>query len=922
MTDSFSLHWLSFTLAWVAIAAAPLWSQERSADDVEFFEKKIRPVLVEHCYECHSADAKAIRGGLRVDSREAFRNGGDSGAAVVPGHLDQGTLLDALRYETFEMPPKQKLPESVIRDFETWISLGAPDPREDVATTPPEHEIDLQQGRQFWSFQPIQQRARPKVDRTTWPIHEIDTFILAAQEQHNLLPGPDADELTLLRRLCFDLTGLPPTVTQIDRFLQDNSGHRVENIVDELLASPRFGERWGRHWLDLARYSDSTGGGRSLLYGEAWRYRNYVIDSLNDDKPYDVFIREQIAGDLLQSEDFYERQQQIIATAFLALGPHNYENQDKEQLRMDVVDEQIDTMGRVFLGMTLGCARCHDHKFDPIPTTDYYALAGIFRSTNSLVDGNVSRWVSTPLPRSPEQARQLAEFQEQQAQTKHEIEQLQQRIETLKSALPAVEIDNLQAELSGDWTNSTSVKGFRHADYQHSSDVTASAQYSFDVEPGMYEVRISYTEHGNRTRKAKVTVRHADGETESLINQQLAPNVDGTWHRLGEFPGAETLVVTIQPTEQAATIIDAVQIISKSDISDQQLSENQQQIEQAEFRIRELEKRLKRPAPVQAVDVVSVADVEQPADYFVCIRGNPHNLGAPVRRGFLSVIGDLIEQPPSAQQSGRLELAEWITHPQNPLTARVYVNRIWHHLFGAGIVRTVDNFGAPGESPSHPELLDSLARSFMDGGWSTKRLIRHIVLSRTYQLSSQPTGDVTNDADNRFLTHQNRRRLSAEEIHDAMFVASAELDFAAIDDAVRPGTKSEYGYAFEFGHRAVYLPVFRNRLPDVLTVFDFPDPNLSRGRRTSSTISPQSLFLMNSEFVSQRSRATARRVLKLHDDPTSRLNWLSLSILGRYPHSDETRLFDEFLDGDSDSLDRWTSICQTLFASLDFRFVK
>lgn len=891
--------------------------------EIEFFEKKIRPVLIQHCYECHAVSAKSIRGGLLLDSASAFRKGGDSGPSFQPGDPAEGTLLDALRHETFEMPPQQKLPDSVIRDFETWIQMGAPDPRQEEKTADhPKSGIDLEQGREFWSFQPIQNRPLPQVRNSDWSASPIDHFILAKIEENDLHPGLDADPLTLLRRVTFDLTGLPPTAEEIEAYLADTSPDRWEQLVDRLLSSRAFGERWGRHWLDLARYSNSTGGGRSLLYGESWRYRNYVINSFNNDKPFDQFIREQIAGDLLTTDDYRERQEQLIATAFLILGPHNYENQDKEQLRMDIVDEQVDTVGRVFLGMTIGCARCHDHKFDPIPTTDYYALAGIFRSTHSTVDGNVSRWVSTPLPLSPEVEQERKQHQLLIAERNDAMKELEALIEQLKSGIPSIVIDNDEAQLTGSWTESTSVDGYVGKNYQHSNDTTASATYTCDVEPGNYEVRISYTEHSNRPRKARVTVTDSKGEKEFLINQRLTPNVNGTYHSLGEFTADKELTVVIQPIDTGSTIIDAVQLIPLQDIASDDRKQTENQLKQARQELKRLKTEAKQETLEEIPQVVSVEEMDSPDDYFVCIRGNAHNLGQPVTRGFLSVINTTADHAIPSGVSGRLELANWIADPENPLTSRVIVNRVWHHLFGAGLVRTVDNFGVPGEKPSHPALLDWLARDFTKTGWSIKQLIRQIVLSRTYQLASNPTDSEERDPENRWLTHQRQRRLTAEALHDALLSASGELNPLPADDTIRAGTKSEYGYTFDIGHRAVYLPVFRNRLPGIFTVFDFPDPNLSNGKRNSSTISPQSLFLMNSDFAYQRASGTAKRVLEHDGDVDERVEWLVLTILNRYPNSDEQRILLDFVGPDPDSEVQWTIAAKALFSSLDFRFLK
>ncbi|HTU19832.1 MAG TPA: PSD1 and planctomycete cytochrome C domain-containing protein, partial [Gemmataceae bacterium] len=605
-----------------------------------FFEKKIRPVLVAHCYRCHSTATKR-RGGLALDSREGVRKGGDSGPAVLPGKPNESLLLRVVRYsEEPRMPPKGKLPDAVVADLEKWIAMGAPDPRTAAAaaTTKP---LDVSAGRQFWAFQPPRRHPVPKVKDASWPRGDIDAFLLAALEAKELRPAADADRAVLLRRAYFDLIGLPPTPEQIDAFVRDRSSNAFATVLDELLASPHFGERWGRHWLDVARYAESSGGGRSLLAPDAWRYRDYVIDAFNRDVPYDRFLTEQIAGDLLPAATPEERRRQLIATAFLVLGPTNYEQQNKDVLEMDVVDEQIDTMGRALLGLTLGCARCHDHKFDPIPTRDYYALAGILHSTQTLVHDNVSRWVEQPLPVRAEQEETLR---------KHEaiVADLKKRIQQAK----------------------------------------------------------------------KDKKKAAASELEKQLRKQQASGP-------------------------------------------------------------------RRPV------AMAVREASRIEDCAICIRGNIGNRGAKVPRGFLQVasIGSPSALP--AKQSGRRELAGWLASRDNPLTARVMVNRAWHHLFGAGLVRTVDNFGTAGERPSHPELLDYLAVRFMADGWSVKKLIRTIMLSRAYQMSSAGRSDtLVIDPENRLLAHMNRRRLDAECLRDAMLTISGRLDRTLGGPTIKKGTTS------------------------------------------------------------------------------------------------------------------------------------
>ncbi|HCE05934.1 MAG TPA: hypothetical protein DEQ62_06345, partial [Verrucomicrobiales bacterium] len=370
--------------------------------DLEFFEKKIRPVLVSECYQCHSKDEK-VKGGLRLDWKGGWQEGGDSGAAIIPGQVGKSLLIQAIRYSDaeLEMPPKKRLTAEQVADFEKWVAMGTPDPRNSAEATTEDQQLNLEAARRFWAFQPVTKPAKPQLKDKAWPHNGIDRHVLAALEAKGIGPGPDTEDLTLLRRLYFDLTGLPPTPEQMAAFKRAAATDRqsaIENTVDALLASPHFGERWGRHWLDVVRFSESTGGGRTLLMKEAWRYRDYVVNAFNADKPYTEFIREQIAGDILPEGTLAQRRERLTATAFLLLGPTNYELQDKTVLEMDIVDEQMDTMGKAFMALTIGCARCHDHKFDPIRTEDYYGMAGIFKGTKVVVHSNVSKWNERPLP--------------------------------------------------------------------------------------------------------------------------------------------------------------------------------------------------------------------------------------------------------------------------------------------------------------------------------------------------------------------------------------------------------------------------------------------------------------------------------------------------------------------------------------------
>ena len=706
---------------------------------VEFFEQKIRPVLSGHCLKCHSAEAeraKKLRGGLLLDTRYGVRKGGESGPLLVPYKAADSLLIKVLQYDDeVRMPPKGKLPDSVIADFEKWVNMGAPDPRQEPAATGKQVGMTIDDGRDFWAYKLPKPPVVPAVKAAGWPLDAIDCFVLARLEARGLKPAPEADRAILARRLYYGLTGLPPKPEEVDAFTRDPDPLAYEKLVDRLLASPRFGERWGRHWLDIARYAESVTL-RGLIFKEAWRYRDYVIRSLNRDVPFDRFVREQIAGDLLPAASPADSRRQLIATTFLALGNTNLEEQDKKQLRMDVVDEQLDVIGKALLAQTITCARCHDHKFDPIPIRDYYALAGILRSVKTMEHANVSRWIEVPLPADPSE----------------------------------------EAEL----------------------------------------------------------------------------------------------------------------------------------------------KRLRDAGPKRPM-VMTVVEEQQIEDARIHVRGSVHNLGESVPRGFLRVATYGTASVISKGQSGRRELAEWIVSPENPLTARVIVNRVWHWLFGAGIVRTTDNFGTTGERPSNPELLDHLAVSFVADGWSMKRLIRRIVLSRTYRQSA--AGDGSADPDNLLFGRANRRRLEAECIRDTMLHVSGQLSHQGGGPTFPASLSADYGYQAAATCRSVYLPMFRNSPPEILALFDMADLSTVTGRRNGSTVAPQALFLMNDAFPAEQAKHAAARLLgeKLADDDARVIRAYRLT-LGREPTAGERRVAAKFLRG-QEAHEAWAMLFHALFASADFRYV-
>ena len=828
--------------------SAPLLqaAEEPTPEQLEFFEKKIRPILATRCYSCHSAKAKALKGGLLLDHRQGWVTGGESGPAITPGSPAESLLIQAVNYDGLEMPPKEKLTDQQIADLTRWVRQGAPDPRTGKGISPIRRDIDIAQGRKFWAFQPPVAAALPAVKNETWPLDPIDHFILAGIESAGLAPVGDADRRTLVRRLYFDLVGLPPTSQQVEDFVNDTSSRALETLVDRLLESPHFGERWGRHWLDVARYAESTGMERNFTFPHAWRYRDYVIDAFNRDLPYNRFITEQVAGDLLPAKTPAARNRLTIATGFLAMGPKSLNQRDVNVFRMDIVDEQIDITTRAVMGLTVSCARCHDHKFDPFPTEDYYAIAGIFRSTRTLFGtgkGQGNRRATGLVP-------------------------LVSDTPNKKATPPPAQDDKKKDQIA------------------------------------------KLTE---QLRKARNELRKLQGPRKGKKGKKKS-------NRKGNKNKSASPKTTATP----------------------------QQIKQARNRVKQLNRKLKqarkggqRNSKPTGPVAMGVQD-GSPEDCRVHVRGNVRTLGKSIPRGYLQVVS--LDSAPeiNGKQSGRLELASWLTSPENPLPARVMANRIWYHLTGRGLVTTLDNFGAMGQRPSHPGLLDHLSLEFTRDNWSVKALIRKIILSRTYRLASTPQpANSAKDPQNALFWRMNHRRLDAESIRDAILAASGQLEttppkrsvVAEIGDANvgrAGGTLTKLNAASR--HRSVYLPIVRNALPEMLRLFDFAEPSIIVGRRDVTTVPAQALFLLNSPFVLEQSDHMARRILASADDDAGRVARAYGLTLSRPPTKRESitaiTLVKDHLaslpgqDTDGDRQRAWSSLCQALMACAEFRYLQ
>ncbi|MEW4490610.1 DUF1553 domain-containing protein [Thalassoglobus sp. JC818] len=953
-----------------------LFSLQAVADSagIEFFEQKIRPVLIKHCYECHSVETKSVKGGLLVDSAAGLLNGGDSGPSLVAGRPDESVLLEALRYESYEMPPSGKLPEEVIQDFEKWVSMGAPDSRTDPVKGGSESkEIDFEAARQFWAFQPPESHVVPTVQDVEWPRSWIDSFVLSELEAHDLQPMPDVERSSLIRRIAYDLTGLPPSLDDLKALDEDASPKAIEAFIDRLLASQRFAEHWARHWLDVARYADSNGADFNATFHNAWRYRNYVIDTFHEDRPFDEFVREQIAGDFLDAESMEETSRNLIATGFLMVGTKMLSERDKEKLRMDVVDEQINSIGKVFLGMTVGCARCHDHKFDPIPTSDYYALAGILRSTQTL-DGEiqkyVSNWTRQPLPMTEEHEQSLAEYNARVQKLEKEIKEAQTELTQLEDSSTrslileqGILIDDSEAKLIGNWKSSTYSKNFIGKGYIHDDKQDlGQKKVIFEVnvpEDGEYEVRLAFPGSGGRASNVPVVIDHAEGSATISVDQTKRAKLLTMLQPVGRFPiqADKPFVVTISNTDtNGYVIVDALQVVNVNELSEENTEaadENLAKIEAQREHLDQLKARLKEvkdDAPPPAPVALAVREAEDQGDYSICIRGEPRNLGAKVPRGFLTVATyDSAPEIP-AGQSGRLSLAEWLADPQNPLTARVYVNRVWQHLIGHGLVRSVDNFGHLGERPSHPQLLDQLAVEFIQHNWSTKWLIREIVLSRTYQQTSEHDESRWKiDPENRLLWRMNRKPLSAEQIRDTMLQATGSLDdsqtespVAALGTLVSQNNPNDAKVQLASTNtRTIYQPVIRNELSSLMRVFDFADPDFVTGRRAETTVPTQSLWMLNSPMISERSQIIGKQITELAElTSEEKVQALYRRILGRTATSQEAEVAIQFVspfeqspavgtNSESDSktpeiepnAEDWADLAHAIIASSTFRML-
>ncbi len=948
---------LALSLLGLATGACSVSAQAPSdLAQLDFFEKNIRPVLSSSCYECHSQESKNLKGGLLVDTREGLLQGGDSGPALVPGSPEKSLLITSIRHEhkdpDMAMPPKkEKLSAAVLANFEAWVKMGAPDPRSG-SNRSKAAAWDAAKAAEHWAFKPITNPPVPRAaDPKQFVQNPIDSFVLQRLAQQKLAPSAKADKQTLLRRVSYDLTGLPPTAAEVEAFLKDNSPDAYDKLVDRLLASPRYGERWGRHWLDIARYADTTGdrlNGKqhTPLYPNAWTYRDYVINAFNADLPYDRFILEQIAADKLSESD--ADKSKLSALGFLTVGKRFMGNEN------DILDDRIDVVTKGLMGLTGACARCHDHKFDPIPTKDYYSLHGVFASSE---EPGAKPAISDPAT-NPQYTAFLAEIDKINAESKNYekgealrltvgmLEQagdyllavqesakttdtskkgsnfrLAARNKGLKAELAAVWLDQLkQAELVhkkrkdsvlAPWVTLAALpsQGFEQAAMETLAEMAGSPSYNatlvgmlIDKWPAsLTDVAAVYTEAFESLRKELALPEFAGrkGARESVTNKVLAPLADDLNESLRKDVFAQTSAMI--PDERTIARTFGVTYTNT----------------QAGFRNKIAAVELAHPgAPVRAMTLV---DKAAPKDSNVLIRGEAKNPGPKVPRRFLTMLGG-DDSKPFTQGSGRLELARSIASRDNPLTARVIVNRVWQWHFGEAIVRTPSDFGTRSEPPTHPELLDWMATWLMDHGWSLKQLNRLIVTSATYQQESKTQDNaMAVDPTNQWLWRFNVQRLDFEQVRDTLLTVSANLDstsvggrpFQLTGGSTNAATTAKKRYTAidptalpaNSNRRTVYAMVDRASLSEMFTTFDFANPDISTGERVLTTVPQQALFMMNSPFIAEQVRSLfQRKDFPRTGSDDDKLRFIFQTALQRQPSAKELEAARDFLEADPKSL--------------------
>ena len=834
---------------WLLLAHLAAATSIYADEGIDFFEQKIRPVLVDRCYSCHSANAAAkknLKGGLLLDTRETLRMGGESGPAIIPGKPRESLLIEAIRHESLEMPPKEKLSAQVIADFEKWVQIGAPDPRDEPVTTTT--GIDIAAARRSWTYQTPKLPPEPTIANNKWPRSMIDRLLLANLESNHLTPAPPADKRTLIRRAAYDLLGLPPTADEITAFLSDDSPNAFARAVDQMLRSPDFGIRWARHWLDNVRYAqdDPTCAANDNGTFSIGPYRDWVVKSFNQDLPYDQFIRLQVAGDLIPMED----PELINADGLTATGiwglAHLIEGNDKEKVIADFVDEQLDVLGRTFLGLTISCSRCHDHKFDPISQEDYYALSGIFYSSH------------------------IFTFKGKSARTRNRIQQR------------AVSTKPDQDQLT--------------EDEKHLANI---------------EAQIAPLEKKHSKALELIKTRR-DLEEQLKLKEKAGDDKSEFDKRITELREKESELTADQEKngwdENPDELKEHAKLVTRRDEFNEKVSR---------FPLR----MIIQEGPVPGSRHKTMGDMP------IFIRGDHLTPGEIVPRAIPSVFAtgnDDFE----ITGSGRLELANWLTQPDHPLTARVMANRIWQHLFGRGIVATPSNFGRLGQPPTHPELLDYLAVRLVESGWSVKSLIREIMTSQAYQQASITTPDnLSRDPNNEWFGRMNRKRLDAEALMDTLAVHNKVVKRSDLTAPV---------WKLVLSGRMLFNEFSRDKPPTTSDLFDGANPDLLVPARVDSTSAPQALFMLNNDIVLGTANTLATTITAGSQRRRQRISMLYQQLFGRPASLVEYRLAADLLristetrqqlaTSDQSDVDvitgPWEDLCVALLCNNEFLYI-
>ncbi len=932
----------------------------------DFFEERIRPVLVNSCYECHSAKAEKVKGGLLLDNKEGLSKGGDSGEAVLPGDTAKSLLLQVMRHElkdaNMAMPPKKpKLPASVIADFEAWVKMGAPDPRAAVTATT-QANSGAPKAVDHWAFKPISHPAVPQVeDPTRFVSNPVDNFILARLSANNLTPTPKADKYTLLRRVSYDLTGLPPTPEEVANFIADESPAAFEKVVDRLLDAPSYGERWGRHWLDIARYADTSGdrqAGRATMtvYSGAWTYRDYVINAFNKDLPYDQFILQQIAADRLPESK--ADKSMLAALGFLTVGKRFMGNEN------DLLDDRIDVVTKGLMGLTGACARCHDHKFDPIPTRDYYALQGVFASSEEPAEGPLLE-VSENNPEYQNYLLEAAKItQEGKTYIQSEgtrlicgfLERAGDYLQALREAGSTTDSvkkigsfrlwakqKGLKAEIAAVCLDQVSAAEVRN---KKSPDPILGPWFALSVLPADEFSEKAPVLLG----EMRTSARHNTSLLDALIEKapesledvaQVYNTVFARLHKELGLPEYEGIKVKRGIAPELRKTLAPLQDASLESLRNDLFGNNAKWLPEERILAKTLGAAFLNPqaairgkmaslnlthagAPVRAMTLV---DKARPKDSNLLVRGEAGNLGPLVPRHFLTLLGG-DESKPFTDGSGRLELARAIANPENPLTARVIVNRVWQWHFGQAIVRTVSDFGTRSEPPTHPELIDFLANYLVENNWSLKKLNKFIVMSSAYQQDSRPTeASMAVDPTNQWLWRFNVQRLDFEQVRDTLLTVGAQLETESIggrpfqlsgDSSLGTVKRNKFtgvdtsALSTSPNRRSVYAMIDRAGLPEIFNTFDFANPDISTGERVLTTVPQQSLFMMNSPFVAAQVRnLVQRKDFPANSSDEERIRFIFTTVLQRLPTTEEVELSKRFLAAEPQSLAETNALIAT-----------